>query len=110
MGPLAWLLALMLDGELLLADASIRNFQGGKGGYVANAVEQVLLLPGDMAKLRGIRRHEVFLSLKRYLVQPFPISLVYFLYLLSLILVNFLGKLFKPPFGQRRLPIPAIGK
>ena len=81
MGPPAWLPALMLDGELLLADASIRNFQGGKGGYVANAVEQALLLPGDMAKLRGIRRHEVFLSLKRYLdmVYSFPIFLVYFL-------------------------------
>ena len=102
----------MLDGEPLLADASIHDFQGGTVGYVADVVEQALLLPVDMVELRGMRRHEVFLSLKRYLVmvQPFPISLVYFLYLLSLILVNFLGKLFKPPLGQRRLPIPAIGK
>ena len=81
MGPTAWLLTPMLDGEPLLADASIRNFQEGKGGDVADAVEQALLLPGDMAELRGMRRHEVFLSLKRYIsmVHSFPISLVYFL-------------------------------
>ena len=66
--PSAWLLALMLDGTPLLADASIRDFQGGKAGYMADAVEQALLLPRDMAELRSIRRHEVFLSLKRYLI------------------------------------------
>ena len=57
----------MLNGEPLLANTSIRNFQGGVAGYVADAVEQALLLPEDMAKLRDIRRHEVFLNLKRYL-------------------------------------------
>ena len=34
---------------------------------MADAVEQALLLPEDMAELRSMRRHEVFLSLKRYL-------------------------------------------
>ena len=29
-------------------------------------MEQALLLPEDMAKLQSMRRHEVFLSLKRY--------------------------------------------
>ena len=57
----------MLDGAPLLADASIRDFQEGKAGYVADAVEQALLLLGDMAELRSMRRHEVFLNLKRYL-------------------------------------------
>ena len=57
----------MLDGAPLLANASIRDFQGGKAGYVADAVEHALLLPGDMAELWSMRRHEVFLSLKRYL-------------------------------------------
>ena len=71
----------MLDGEPLLADASIHDFQGGKSGYIADTVEQALLLPGDMAELRGLRRHKVFLNLKRYLalVHSFSISLVYFL-------------------------------
>ena len=94
----------MLNGESLLANASIRNFQGGIAGYVVDAVEQALLLLEDIAELQGMRRHEVFLSLKRYLamVCPFPFSLICFLYPLSLILVSFVGRLFKPPFEQRR--------
>lgn len=32
---------------------------------MANAVEQALLLPGDMADLRAMKKYEVFLSLKR---------------------------------------------
>ena len=59
------MLALMLDKAPLLIDASIRNFQQGKADYVADAVEQALLLPKDMADLRSLRKHEVFLSLKR---------------------------------------------
>ena len=34
---------------------------------MADIVEQALLLPGDMAELWSMKRHEVFLSLKRYL-------------------------------------------
>ena len=34
-------------------------------GYVANAVEQTFLLPKDMADLRFMRKHKVFLDLKR---------------------------------------------
>ena len=39
---------------------------------MANAVEQALLLPTDMADLRSMRKHEVFLSLKRDLVMVSP--------------------------------------
>ena len=56
---------MMLDKAPSLIDASIRNFQQGKANYVADAVEQALLLPEDMADLRSLRKHEVFLSLKR---------------------------------------------
>ena len=66
-GPLGWLPAPMLKGEPLLANASICDFQGGIAGYVTDAVEQALLLLEDMAGWRGMRRHEVFLNLKRYL-------------------------------------------
>ena len=59
------MLALMLDKAPSLTDASIRNFQQGKADYVADAVEQALLLPKDMADIRSLRKHEVFLSLKR---------------------------------------------
>jgi len=57
--------ALVLDRAPLPTDASIRNFQQGKVGYVANVVEQALLLLEDMADLRSLRKYEVFLSLKR---------------------------------------------
>ena len=57
----------MVDGAPLLANASIRDFQGGKVDYIVDAMDQALLLPGDMAKLRSMRRYEVFLNLKRYL-------------------------------------------
>ena len=55
----------MLDGALLLTNASIRDFHQGKDGYVADAMEQALQLSKDMANLRSLRGHEVFLSLKR---------------------------------------------
>ena len=59
------MLTLMLDKAPSLTDASIRNFQQGKADYVVDAVEQALLLPKDMADLRSLRKHKVFLSLKR---------------------------------------------
>ena len=65
--PQAWLPAPMLGGEPLMDDASIRDFNGGIGCHVASALEQTLLLPRDMVKLRGLRKNEVFLNTKRYL-------------------------------------------
>ncbi|KAL0010799.1 hypothetical protein SO802_005907 [Lithocarpus litseifolius] len=49
----------------LPTNASIRDIQQRKVGYVANALEQANLLPGDMADLKSMKKHEVFLSLKR---------------------------------------------
>ena len=57
----------MLDGAPLLANASIRDYQGRKVGYVADIVEHALLFLDDMVELRNLKRHEIFLSLKRYL-------------------------------------------
>ena len=57
----------MLHGEPLTDNASLKDFRGGEGTYVADALERSLLLPADMAKLRGLRRQEVFLIMKRYL-------------------------------------------
>ena len=48
-------------------DASLRDFQGGEGTYVADALERTLLVPADMDELKGLRRQEVFLNIKRYL-------------------------------------------
>jgi len=70
----------MLDGAPLPANASIKVFQQGKAGFMANIVEQALLLPDDMADLRSMRRHEVFLSLKRNLAMvSLSISLFFFI-------------------------------
>ena len=65
--PEAWLPAPMLHEEPLMEDAFLRDFRGGKGAYVADALERTLLLPTDVKKLKMMRRQEVFLSMKRYL-------------------------------------------
>ena len=75
---LAWAPRMELDRAPLLSDASIRNFTTG---YVADAMEHSLLLPKDMADLRSIRQHEVFLGLKRDLAM---VSLFFFFYCTSL--------------------------
>ena len=94
----------MLNGEPVLANASIRKFQGVVASYVADAVEQALLLSKDMAELRDMRRYEIFLSLKRYLAMVClpPFFLTYSLHFPLLTLISFLGRLFKPLFGLRR--------
>ena len=65
---------MVLDGAALPAYASIRDFQQGRARYVANNMEQALLLPGDIADLRSMRKHEVFLSLKRDLALVSPLT------------------------------------
>ena len=65
--PQAWLPAPMLNGAPLMDNASMRDFQGGTGSHMADALEMNLLPPSDMAELRSFRREEVFFSLKRYL-------------------------------------------
>ena len=57
----------MLGGELMTNDASIRDYNGGIGCHVASVLEETLLLPKDMVKLRGLRKNEVFLQAKRFL-------------------------------------------
>ncbi|KAK9990323.1 hypothetical protein SO802_025308 [Lithocarpus litseifolius] len=41
------------------------DFDSGRAGYIANTVEQVLLLLRDMDELRNLKKHELFLSVKR---------------------------------------------
>ena len=62
-------------------DASLRDFQGGEGTYVADALERTSLVLADMEKLKGLRRQEIFLNIKRYLgmvrILTLVISLIY---------------------------------
>ena len=66
-------------------------------GCVANAMKQSLLLPKDMVDLRSIRKHEVFLGLKRDLamVRIFLIFNFLIMYLLF-------SRPFKPLLGLKR--------
>ena len=83
--PQAWLPAPMLNGEPLRDNTSIRDFHGCDGCHVASALEEALLLPNDMAELRSIRRHEVFLNLKRYLGMVCTHPFFFFLNILMVI-------------------------
>ena len=65
--PQAWLPATMHDEEPLRDDASIRDFNGGIGCHIALAIEEVLLLPRDMAEIKNVRKNELILNNKRYL-------------------------------------------
>ena len=54
--PQAWLSALMLHGEPLMDNASLRDFQKEESTYVVDELERSLLLPADMAELKNLRR------------------------------------------------------
>ena len=54
--PEAWLPAPMLHGEPLMENASLRDFQGSEGAYVADALVRTLLLSSDMEELKNTRR------------------------------------------------------
>ena len=62
-------------------NASLRDFRGGEGAYVTDALERSLLLPADMAELGGLRRQKVFLNIKRYLGMVRLLTLVVLLIL-----------------------------
>ena len=101
--PQAWLLAPMFHGEPLMDNASLRDFQGGKGTYVANALERTLLLPTDMAELGNLRRQKVFLNIKRYL------GMVRFLTLVTLLVFVPWFPIYHVLVSIGRLSRPLIG-
>ena len=71
---------------------------------MANALEQPLLLPDDMADLRTMKKHEVFLTLKKdlALVSVSVFIYFYFFYVFSLfhfiIFIHSFFFIFKRPF------------
>ena len=78
-----------VDGAPFLENASIRDFQWGTARCVADAVEQSLLLPKDMADLRSMRQYEVFLGLKRDLamVSLFLCPLYCYIFVIIIIII-----------------------
>ena len=63
--PHTWFPKLEVDGVPIAWDTSIRNYQRGQAGHVAEALEQPLLLPRDMEAYRRFNQQELFLFLKR---------------------------------------------
>ena len=81
-------------------NASLRDFRGGEGAYMANALERSLLLPTDMAELGNLRRQEVFLSIKRYLGMvrflTLVTSLIFVPWFLAYYVLVSIGRLSRP--------------
>ena len=84
-------------------NASLRDFRGGEGAYVADALERSLLLPTDMAKLGGLKRQEVFLSIKRYLgmvrLPTFVVLMILVLWFLTHCVLVSIHRLSRLPTG-----------
>ena len=63
--PRTWSPVLEVDGAPITMDASLRHFRGGHAGRMAEALQQPLLLPADLAAYRSFNHPDLFLSLKR---------------------------------------------
>ena len=60
-----WSPVLEVDGMPIAYDATLRHYRGGHTGLMAEALQQPLLLPQDMASYRSFNHLDLFLSLKR---------------------------------------------
>ena len=60
-----WSPVLEVDGMPIAFNATLRHYRGGHAGLLAEALEQPLLLPQDMAAYRSFNHPDLFLSLKR---------------------------------------------
>ena len=63
--PRTWSPILEVDGAPIAIDATFRHFREGHVGLLAEALEQPLLLPLDMAAYKSFNHPDLFLSLKR---------------------------------------------
>ena len=60
-----WSPKLEVDGVPIACDATLRHYRRGNAGLVAEALQQLILLPKDMEAYRTFNHLELFLSLKR---------------------------------------------
>ena len=63
--PRIWSPVLEVDDAPIAMDASLRHFRRGHAGRMAEALQQPLLLPQDMAAYKSFNHSDLFLSLKR---------------------------------------------
>ena len=54
-----------MDGAIIPWNASVKEFQRVHSAYIAEALEQPLLLPKDMDAVRKLKQQDLFMSLKR---------------------------------------------
>ena len=94
-------------------NASLKDFNKGKGTYVADALERSLLLPANMADLKNLRRQEFFLSMKRYLgmvrSSTFVALLAFVPWLPIYTLLISIGRPSRPLIEWRRWPMTRAG-
>ena len=77
---------LEMDGAAIPYDALIQDAPRGHANYLAQTLQQPLLLPRDMDSIQGTKQHDLFMSLKRDLamvscfstIQVFKISFFFF--------------------------------
>ena len=63
--PRTWSLKLEVDRVAIPYTAFVREYNKGRAGYIAEALEQPVLLPRDMEAYRRFSQPELFLSLKK---------------------------------------------
>ena len=63
--PRTWSPKLEVDGVAIPYTISVREYNRGRAGYIADVLEQPVLLPRDMKAYRRFSQPELFLSLKR---------------------------------------------
>ena len=62
--PRTWSPVLEVDGMPIAFDATLRHYRGGHAGLMAEALQQLLLLPQDMVAYKSFNHPDLFLSLK----------------------------------------------
>ena len=78
--PRTWSPVLEVDGMPMAFDATLRHYRGGHAGLMAEALQQPLLLPQDMAAYRSFNHPNLFFSLKRDLAMVSNFAQFSFIY------------------------------
>ena len=75
-----WSPRLEVDEASIPWNASVREFQRGHFAHIAEALEQLFLLPKDMDAIRKMRQQDLFMSLKRDLTMVSSQPHVFYLF------------------------------
>ena len=75
-----WAPRIEMDGAAIPYDASIWDAPRGHANYLAQALQQPLLLPRDMESIRRTKQPDLFMSLKRDLAMVSYFSVIQFFF------------------------------